>query len=73
MSLCFQSAAHPKKRKMFVVQIHNSLMFNDVKVQKKIELVKMVSICFAMKCLNGGRIGIASQALGILQELTKLL
>jgi alkylation response protein AidB-like acyl-CoA dehydrogenase len=40
-------------------------MFSDVKVPKENRIEKMVLVNFAMGVLNGGRIGIASQALGI--------
>jgi alkylation response protein AidB-like acyl-CoA dehydrogenase len=42
----------------------HSLMFSDVKVPKKIG-EDGFGFNFAMGVLNGGRIGIASQALGI--------
>jgi alkylation response protein AidB-like acyl-CoA dehydrogenase len=40
-------------------------MFTDVKVPKKTESEDGFGFNFAMAVLNGGRIGIASQALGI--------
>ncbi len=44
----------------------HSLMFNDVKVPKENRIgVEGFGFSFAMKTLSGGRIGIASQALGI--------
>jgi alkylation response protein AidB-like acyl-CoA dehydrogenase len=44
----------------------HSLMFNDVKVPKKNRIGEEgFGFTFAMTTLNGGRIGIASQALGI--------
>ncbi len=44
----------------------HSLMFNDVKVPKENRIgVDGFGFSFAMKTLGGGRIGIASQALGI--------
>lgn len=44
----------------------HSILFNDVKVPKKNRIGEDgFGFSFAMKTLNGGRIGIASQALGI--------
>ncbi|MGI8583641.1 MAG: acyl-CoA dehydrogenase family protein [Chitinophagaceae bacterium] len=44
----------------------HSILFNDVKVPKENRIVEDgFGFLFAMKTLNGGRIGIASQALGI--------
>ena len=44
----------------------HSLMFNDVKIPKENRIgEKGFGFSFAMKTLSGGRIGIASQALGI--------
>ncbi len=56
-----------KKRKWeFVDSDTHSLMFTDVKVPKENRIgADGFGFSFAMKVLNGGRIGIASQALGI--------
>jgi alkylation response protein AidB-like acyl-CoA dehydrogenase len=44
----------------------HSLMFNDVKVPKENRIGEDgFGLLFYYECFNGGRIGIASQALGI--------
>ncbi len=51
----------------------HSLNFNDVKVPKENRIgVDGFGFSFAMKTLNGGRIGIASQALGIAEGALNL-
>jgi alkylation response protein AidB-like acyl-CoA dehydrogenase len=57
----------PKENKMGIRSSDtHSVMFNDVKVQAKNRIGEEgFGFSFAMKCLSGGRIGIASQALGI--------
>ena len=57
----------PKEKKMGIRGSDtHSLMFTDVKVPKEIRIgVDGFGFSFAMNVLNGGRIGIASQALGI--------
>ena len=49
-----------------MVVIRTALLFNDVKVPRE-NLIgeEGFGFTFAMRTLNGGRIGIASQALGI--------
>ncbi|MFI0492206.1 acyl-CoA dehydrogenase family protein [Flavobacterium sp.] len=60
-------AVGPKEQKMGIRGSDtHSLMFNDVKVPKKNRIGEDgFGFKFAMKTLAGGRIGIASQALGI--------
>jgi alkylation response protein AidB-like acyl-CoA dehydrogenase len=57
----------PKEKKMGIRGSDtHSLMFNDVKVPKENRIgVDGFGFHFAMEILNGGRIGIAAQALGI--------
>ncbi|WP_348799375.1 acyl-CoA dehydrogenase [Flavobacterium adhaerens] len=57
----------PKEKKMGIRGSDtHSLMFNDVKVPKENRIgADGFGFNFAMEVLNGGRIGIASQALGI--------
>lgn len=57
----------PKEKKMGIRGSDtHSLMFNDVKVPKENRIgVDGFGFQFAMEVLNGGRIGIAAQALGI--------
>lgn len=57
----------PKEKKMGIRGSDtHSLMFSDVKVPKENRIgVDGFGFAFAMNVLNGGRIGIASQALGI--------
>jgi len=57
----------PKENKMGIRGSHtHSLMFNDVKVPKENRIGEDgFGFKFAMKTLEGGRIGIAAQALGI--------
>ncbi len=57
----------PKEKKMGIRGSDtHSLMFNDVKVPKENRIGEDgFGFAFAMAVLNGGRIGIASQALGI--------
>jgi alkylation response protein AidB-like acyl-CoA dehydrogenase len=57
----------PKEKKMGIRGSDtHSLMFNDVKVPKENRIGEDgFGFAFAMNVLNGGRIGIASQALGI--------
>ncbi len=57
----------PKEKKMGIRGSDtHSLLFNDVKVPKENRIgVDGFGFAFAMNVLNGGRIGIASQALGI--------
>jgi alkylation response protein AidB-like acyl-CoA dehydrogenase len=57
----------PKEKKMGIRGSDtHSLMFSDVKVPKENRIgVDGFGFSFAMNVLNGGRIGIASQALGI--------
>ena len=57
----------PKERKMGIRGSDtHSLLFNDVKVPKENRIGEDgFGFAFAMNVLNGGRIGIASQALGI--------
>jgi alkylation response protein AidB-like acyl-CoA dehydrogenase len=57
----------PKEKKMGIRGSDtHSLMFNDVKVPKENRIgAEGFGFNFAMAVLNGGRIGIASQALGI--------
>ena len=59
----------PKENKMGLRASHtHSLMFNDVKIPKENRIGEDgFGFKFAMLSLNGGRIGIASQALGIAQ------
>ncbi len=59
----------PAENKMGMRASHtHSLMFTDVKVPKENRIGEDgFGFKFAMLCLNGGRIGIASQALGIAQ------
>ncbi len=55
----------------FAAVIHIHIMFNDVKVPKENRIGEDgFGFTFAMKTLAGGRIGIASQALGIAAVLT---
>ena len=57
----------PKENKMGIrASDTHSIMFNDVKVPIENRIGEDgFGFSFAMKCLSGGRIGIASQALGI--------
>ncbi|MFT6716430.1 MAG: alkylation response protein AidB-like acyl-CoA dehydrogenase [Saprospiraceae bacterium] len=57
----------PKENKMGIrASDTHSIMFNDVKVPFENRIGdEGFGFSFAMKCLSGGRIGIASQALGI--------
>lgn len=59
----------PKEKKMGIRGSDtHTLMFNDVKVPKENRIgADGFGFSFAMSTLNGGRIGIASQALGIAQ------
>ena len=59
----------PVENKMGMRASHtHSLMFTDVKVPKENRIGEEgFGFKFSMLCLNGGRIGIASQALGIAQ------
>jgi alkylation response protein AidB-like acyl-CoA dehydrogenase len=59
----------PAENKMGMRSSHtHSLMFTDVKVAKENRIGdEGFGFKFSMLCLNGGRIGIASQALGIAQ------
>jgi len=59
----------PKKKKMGIRGSDtHTLLFNDVKVPKENRIgADGFGFAFAMSTLNGGRIGIASQALGIAQ------
>ncbi len=59
----------PSENKMGMRASHtNSLMFTDVKVPKENRIGDDgFGFKFAMLCLNGGRIGIAAQALGLAQ------
>ncbi len=59
----------PAENKMGMRSSHtNSLMFTDVKIPKENRIGEDgFGFKFSMLCLNGGRIGIASQALGIAQ------
>jgi alkylation response protein AidB-like acyl-CoA dehydrogenase len=52
---CFDIGVKEKKMGIRGSDTH-SLMFSDVKVQKKIELEKMVLVSIFMGVLNGGRI-----------------
>ncbi len=62
-------ALGPAENKMGMRASHtHSLMFTDVKVPKKNRIGKDgFGFKFSMLCLNGGRIGIAAQAVGIAQ------
>lgn len=64
----------PKEKKMGIRGSDtHSLMFNDVKVPKENRIGEDgFGFAFAMSTLNGGRIGIASQALGIAQGAYEL-
>ncbi|TDG37158.1 acyl-CoA dehydrogenase [Pedobacter changchengzhani] len=64
----------PKENKMGIRGSDtHSLMFNDVKVPKKNRIGEDgFGFKFAMKTLEGGRIGIAAQALGIAQGAFEL-
>ncbi|WP_338409273.1 acyl-CoA dehydrogenase [uncultured Flavobacterium sp.] len=64
----------PKEKKMGIRGSDtHSLMFSDVKVPKENRIGEDgFGFTFAMKVLNGGRIGIASQALGIAQGAYEL-
>lgn len=64
----------PKEKKMGIRGSDtHSLMFNDVKVPKENRIGEDgFGFAFAMATLNGGRIGIASQALGIAQGAYEL-
>jgi len=64
----------PKEQKMGIRGSDtHSLMFNDVKVPKENRIGEDgFGFAFAMNVLNGGRIGIASQALGIAQGAYEL-
>lgn len=64
----------PKEQKMGIRGSDtNSLMFSDVKVPKENRIGEDgFGFAFAMNVLNGGRIGIASQALGIAQGAYEL-
>lgn len=59
----------PKENKMGLRASHtHSLMFNDVKISKENRIGEDgFGFSLAMQALNGGRIGIAAQALGIAQ------
>jgi alkylation response protein AidB-like acyl-CoA dehydrogenase len=59
----------PKEKKMGLRGSHtHSLMFTDVKIPKENRIGENGSgFKFAMEVLNGGRIGIAAQAIGIAQ------
>lgn len=59
----------PKENKMGLRASHtHSLMFNDVKIPRKNRIGEDgLGFNIAMQVLNGGRIGIAAQALGIAQ------
>jgi alkylation response protein AidB-like acyl-CoA dehydrogenase len=59
----------PKEKKMGIRGSDtHTLLFNDVKVPKENRIgADGFGFSFAMSTLNGGRIGIASQALGIAQ------
>ena len=64
----------PKEKKMGIRGSDtHSLMFSDVKVPKENRIGEDgFGFAFAMNVLNGGRIGIASQALGIAQGAYEL-
>lgn len=64
----------PKEKKMGIRGSDtHSLMFNDVKIPKENRIGEDgFGFTFAMVTLNGGRIGIASQALGIAQGAYEL-
>ncbi|HLV46188.1 MAG TPA: acyl-CoA dehydrogenase family protein [Flavobacterium sp.] len=64
----------PKEKKMGIRGSDtHSLMFTDVKVPKENRIgADGFGFAFAMNVLNGGRIGIASQALGIAQGAYEL-
>ena len=64
----------PKEQKMGIRGSDtHSLFFNDVKVPKENRIGEDgFGFAFAMNVLNGGRIGIASQALGIAQGAYEL-
>jgi len=64
----------PKEKKMGIRGSDtHSLMFTDVKVPKENRISEDgFGFAFAMNVLNGGRIGIASQALGIAQGAYEL-
>ena len=64
----------PKEKKMGIRGSDtHSLMFSDVKVPKENRIGEDgFGFTFAMKVLNGGRLGIASQALGIAQGAYEL-
>jgi alkylation response protein AidB-like acyl-CoA dehydrogenase len=63
----FEIGPHENKMGMRASDTH-SLMFTDVKVPKENRIgVDGFGFKFAMKVLSGGRIGIASQALGLAQ------
>lgn len=59
----------PVENKMGLRASHtHSIMFTDIKVPKENRIGEDgFGFKYAMKCLNGGRIGIAAQALGIAQ------
>ncbi len=64
----------PKEKKMGIRGSDtHTLLFNDVKVPKENRIgADGFGFAFAMSTLNGGRIGIASQALGIAQGAYEL-